>query len=408
MAKIKAVKVRTPGSQSQPSTSGAQDKLSPGRGRPKKATIRKGVPKKDNYRSKYALRVLDIAVNAVREKKMSIREAAKEYKVPRSTICDRIRGKKETLGRPTEMTADEERLLVKRLMMMGNWGYPLTTRDMCYLIKDYLDGQGRNTRFVNNRPGVDFVKGFLKRHTALSKRRASLIKRARAQVSWETVDAFFDYYEKTAEEVPAKNVFNYDETNLRDDPGAVKAIFKKGIKYAEQVGDHSKSAISVMFCGSAAGQLLPPYVVYKGANTYPGWCKNGPAGSVYTATKSGWFDAFAFRDCFEKIFLPHLKRLEGKKVLIGDNLSSHLSVEVIEQCRMNNIEFVCLPPNATDKMQPLDVGVFGPMKNSWKKMLRNYRRQDPAAKLLQKTQFPRMLLELLETLVPEEILPPVR
>jgi hypothetical protein len=51
--------------------------------------------------------------------------------------------------------------------------------------------------------------------------------------------------------------------------------------------------------------------------------------------------------------------LPGKKLLICDNLSSHVSLEVISLCRENNIEYVCLPPNSTDKMQPLDVGIFG-------------------------------------------------
>ncbi len=46
---------------------------------------------------------------------------------------------------------------------------------------------------------------------------------------------------------------------------------------------------------------------------------------------------------------------------VCDNLSSHVSLEVISLCRENNIEYVCLLPNSTDKMQPLDVGIFGPM-----------------------------------------------
>lgn len=139
---------------------------------------------------------------------------------------------------------------------------------------------------------------------------------------------------------------------------------------------------------------------------YPAWCEHGPSGTKYTATKSGWFDSFAFADWFKLVFLPWAKRLEGKKVLVGDNLSSHLSLEVISLCRENNIEFVCLPANSTDKMQPLDVGFFGPMKSAWRKQLRSYRKKDPAAKLLEKSSFPKMLKELLASLEPADLLPP--
>ena len=55
--------------------------------------------------------------------------------------------------------------------------------------------------------------------------------------------------------------------------------------------------------------------------------------------------------------------------MVGDNLRSHLYDEVVQLCGKNDVEFVCLPPNATDKLQPLDVGVYGPMKSEWRKLL---------------------------------------
>jgi hypothetical protein len=82
----------------------------------------------------------------------------------------------------------------------------------------------------------------------------------------------------------------------------------------------------------------------------------GPKGTIYNSSPSGWFDMFIFEDWFTKLFLPAVHRLPGKKLLIGDNLASHISLQVIQICREQDIEFVCLPPNATDKMQPLDVG----------------------------------------------------
>jgi hypothetical protein len=187
--------------------------------------------------------------------------------------------------------------------------------------------------------------------------------------------------------------------------GAQKAIFRRGCKYAEQVGDHSKTAISVMFCGSATGQLLPPYVVYKGSNVYDSWCAGGPKGAVYTSSPSGWFDMFIFGDWFKKIFLPAVRRLPGKKLLLGDNLASHISPDVIQICKEENIQFVCLPANSTDKLQPLDVGFFGPMKNAWRKQLKGYADKDPTAKLLLKTEFPRMVKELITSLSPDKHLP---
>ncbi len=76
MPKFQAVKVATPGSQ--------KWSQSPGRGRPRKAKERrKGTIRKGNYRDKYAQLAMDQAIEAVKDKRMGVREAAKAFKVPR-------------------------------------------------------------------------------------------------------------------------------------------------------------------------------------------------------------------------------------------------------------------------------------------------------------------------------------
>lgn len=140
---------------------------------------------------------------------------------------------------------------------------------------------------MDNLPGKDFMDGFIKRHSELSMRNTSCVKRARGAVSRDQVKDFFKRYTKEVEGVPPTHIWNYDETNLSQNPGSVKAIFQRGIKYAEEVRDHSKTAISVMFCGSAAGEMMPPFVVYKAANLYKPWYQNGPKGARYTVSQSG-------------------------------------------------------------------------------------------------------------------------
>ena len=74
------------------------------------------------------------------------------------------------------------------------------------------------------------------------------------------------------------------------------------------------------------------------------------------------------------MMLPKLRHLEGRKVLIDGNLSSHLSDTIIKACSQNNIAFVCLYPNATHLLQPLDVAWFAPLKKVWRKTLEDWKR----------------------------------
>ena len=70
-------------------------------------------------------------------------------------------------------------------------------------------------------------------------------------------------------------------------------------------------------------------------------------------------------------------------------------MNVIQTCKKENIDFVCLPANSTDNTQPLDVAYFGPLKGVWRKQLTAYSNQDPTGKAVDKTKFPGMLTEVM-------------
>jgi hypothetical protein len=134
MAKVKAKKVFTPGS--------GPDKRSPAAGRPRKIRV----IKKRFKRLLYAQDKMDEAIRAVKDKTMTLGQASKHFEIPKTTIFDRLNSKKTKLqlGRPPELSEDEEKIIVQRLKVMGLWGFPITGCDLRYLIKSYLDGAGRN------------------------------------------------------------------------------------------------------------------------------------------------------------------------------------------------------------------------------------------------------------------------
>lgn len=120
--------------------------------------------------------------------------------------------------------------------------------------------------------------------------------------------------------------------------------------------------------------MLPPMTVYGSptGSLFLEWCENGPEKAVYAANKTGWFTKEFFTTWFSEIPLAYFKTLppEDIKVIIGDNLSSHLSPHVLSLCDQHNIRFMFLPENSTHLLQPLDVAVFRPMKGYWRHLLR--------------------------------------
>ena len=168
---------------------------------------------------------------------------------------------------------------------------------------------------------------------------------------------------------------------------------------------HSKSCVTILFCGNAVGTFLSPMVVYKSQNLYAEWTRGGPPGTVYDNTQSGWFDSRCFERWFTDIFLVQTRSDgEGKRVLLGDNLASHFTPQVIESSIENNIVFICLVPNLTHLLQPLDVAVFRPVNVVWRQTLETWRKESRIEGAIPKIQFPALLAKLQSRLKGENLI----
>ena len=129
------------------------------------------------------------------------------------------------------------------------------------------------------------------------------------------------------------------------------------------------------------------------------WFEESPPKARYNHTRSVWFNHVTVIDWFRRVALPYCKKRTpgSKKFLIGDNLSSHFSNEVLRECERNDISFVCLPPYSTRLCQPLDGAYFAPMKRQWPNILNTYKQSNRKnAGSVLKDQFPRLLKQLME------------
>lgn len=348
-----------------------------------------------NYNKNYMLR----ALQAVKTKQLSIRQASERYAVPKSTLAYKVKNLHELKpGRQPVLNTQEEKHLVEGIIQCAEWGFPLTQVDVRLIVKGYLDHAGKKTKiFKDNYPGPDWIKLFYKRNLSdVTVRLCENIKRSRAAVSKKIVVDYFTELEKTLEGIPPENIYNFDETNFSDDPGRVQVLVKRGCKHADRITDTSKTAVSVMMAGNASGELLPPYVCYKSEHLWQSWTLNGPKGCRYNRTRSGWFDLCVFEDWFESLFIPSVAKKQGRKVVICDNLSSHMSLHVIQLCKRHNISFVLLPPNSTHLLQPLDVAYFKPLKSGWRSALTKWKMRNRG--LLAKEVFPSLLKDALNAI----------
>ena len=115
--------------------------------------------------------------------------------------------------------------------------------------------------------------------------------------------------------------------------------------------------------------MLPFYILFKGKNLWDSWLNDGPEGCAYNVSESGWMESEQFIAWFNVVFLEHCKRLEGPKILIMDNHGSHISLDIIDRARENNVHILALPAHSSHLTQPLDVGVFKHVKAIWREIV---------------------------------------
>lgn len=164
------------------------------------------------------------ALDAI-EIRMPVKRAAIAYKIPRITLRGKSLGRHQrSVGHPSVLSSAEQQEISDTLCHVAKWGFPLTKCDIRAVVKKFLDKQGKTVRqFKDNYPGPDFVENFIKKNN-LSTRIARNIKTSRASVDRNDIIQFFDNIKDALGDIDNENLYNYDETNIPDDPGAKKVL----------------------------------------------------------------------------------------------------------------------------------------------------------------------------------------
>ena len=329
---------------------------------------------------------------------------SRRYGIPTAVLHRHYKGEivSSSNGRMPRLSEAEEREIADNICSLGEYGMAFNRWDLRQFVKYHLDRkQIIIDDFKENRPGIEWTRLFLNRQKdTLSPRICQNIGAKRFNVSRTTVDDFFQNLAEVMRDVSPECIVNYDETNISDSPGGDSQLFKRGSKRSYRTMNSSKVGVSMMYSVSANGDRLRPYVVYKAKRVSPTWVVGGNREIFYNATPSGWFDSPTFEDWFTKVALPYFRNLNGNKVIIGDNVPSHININVIQKAEEQGIKFIFLPPNTTHFLQPLDVSVFRTLKMEWRKCLTTWKQSEGRMlTLLPKWAVPQLLHRLENAMV---------
>ena len=340
-------------------------------------------PKK---RKKWTKEQMVKAIEAVRLGS-GINRAALDYGIPRTTLKDRLSGrvKDGTLPGPEPyLTSEEEKELATFLVDCAAVGFGRTRREVMEIVEQVtLEKEAAEKRKILRAERISdgWWRRFQKRQKELSLRRGDNTSFLRMDaINGDTVKQYFHLLEDVLTEHNLKDspaqIYNMDESGMPLDPKALNVVTKRGAKKVRSRSTGRKGQVTIVACGSAVGQIIPPMVIFDAKKLCHAWTANEVTGTSYGLSDNGWITTPLFEGWLADHFLKNA--VTGcPLLLLLDGHSTHYQPEVIRFAKEKNIIMLCLPPHTTHEAQPLDCSVFSALKSHWRTVCHKFIQSNP-------------------------------
>jgi hypothetical protein len=266
-----------------------------------------------------------------------------------------------------KMKETEEEALLQYLLELDARGRPARlddVEDMANLLLAERDG---------GRVGVRWARNFIARQPLLRMRFNRPYDYQRALC--EDPDAIRAWFRlvgnmRAKYGVVDQDFYNFDETGFAMGMIRASVVVTRAERRAKakmvQPGNREWATVIQGVC--ADGWCVPPFVVLKGAVHLASWYSETdlPADWVIRTTPNGWTDNETGLEWIRH-FDKHTaaRRVGGWRMIVLDGHESHYSAEFERFCKDKNIIPVYMPPHSSHLLQPLDVGLFGPLKRAY-------------------------------------------
>ena len=339
--------------------------------------------KRKTSRGNYGSAPLKLALDAVNNG-LPVKTAATKFNVPRSTLRRHRDNKVQSPGsvqmgcfRPV-LSHTFEAELVEKIKMMERSLFGLTSMDVRRLAYDLAVQLKVKSNFNadSKLAGKDWLNGFLTRHPDLSIRvpQATSISRA-IGFNRPKVDAFYALYKSVLDgyAFTPQAVWNMDESGVTNVQKPIKVVATKGKRQVARMTSAERGiTVTVVCCMNAAGQYVPPMLIFPRKRLAEGLMRGAPPGSIGEVSDSGWTDGELFVKWLKHFVATTNSSKSNPQILILDGHHSHKTLAAVDYSRDNGITIITLPPHCTHKLQPLDRTLFKSLKSHYNRVADNW------------------------------------
>jgi hypothetical protein len=316
---------------------------------------------------------LALSIHAIQNKQTkSLRQAARLYSIPETTLRERIRG---TLPQATanaqkrKLHPTEAQALVRWILDLDQRGFPPYIIDVRRMADHLLAARGQDP--PPQPVGKCWVSRFIKTQPELQTKWDRKLHSQRALCQDPVkISAWYKVVEETRQAygIQDGDTYNFDETGFMMGVGSSSKVVTSAdtVGRAIHIQPGNRDWVTTIEGICAAGWSIPPFIILAGKLHQAGWYTGLPAGWVLAVSDNGWTT-----DQLGLAWLEHFNRhTEARTVgtyrlLILDGHGSHATPEFDQYCAEHRIITLCMPAHTSHLLQPLDVSCFSPLKAAY-------------------------------------------
>jgi DDE superfamily endonuclease len=179
-------------------------------------------------------------------------------------------------------------------------------------------------------------------------------------------------------------ILNMDETGIEYYSARSTTLANRGDRHVTvSLPKIAGNRVSIAVTITASDKMLPSMLIFRGT---PGYgpdlevCEF-PGKSICVVQGKNYMDELRMLIWMQTVLKPYVDTHPPgiQPVLLLDNVSCHKTDLVMAKLNELRVEMMLLPTRCTQWVQPLDVGVNGPIKVHYRKFCHKWKMQDVAA-----------------------------
>jgi hypothetical protein len=322
---------------------------------------------------------MQMAIEAYKSKKMRPQSrVAAVFGVSLTTLRARLKGRQsrtETRANSHKLTEYEEKTLLTHLLDADKRGFAIRPEYLREMAQILLRNRTQNPTMSL---GINWPTKFINRHPEIKTRFNRRISYQRAkQEDPRIIRGWINDVEEAIQEygIHEDDIWNFDETGFAMGLCTTSKVITstERSERPRTVIQGNREWVTIVECISSGGHTIPPLIILKGKEHQATWYQELllPTDWKIAMSPNGWTNDLIGLCWLKTIFEPFSKQYSkgAKRLLILDGHSSHLTAEFDLFCKENAIICLCMPPHSSHLLQPLDVGLFGPLKRAYGKLV---------------------------------------